>query len=81
MLKYYYDKTTNGRYKMLTAKEQVLQELEHNKKNCIEASRNEHIWALGSDTSEAAIIHEDNRMRFLEMSKLYEELINFLEKN
>lgn len=65
---------------MLTAKEQVLQELEYNKKNCIEASRNEHIWALGSDTSEAAVIHEDNRMRFLEMSGLYEKLIKFLEE-
>ena len=66
---------------MLTAKEQVLQELEHNKKNCIEASRNEHLWALGSDTSEVAIIHEDNRMRLLEMAEFYDKLIEFLEKN
>lgn len=65
---------------MLTAKEQVLQELEYNKKNCIEASRNEHLWALGSGTSEATIIHEDNRMRLLEMSELYDKLIEFLEK-
>ena len=66
---------------MLTAKEQVLQELEHNKKNCIEASRNEHLWALGSDSMETSIMHEDNRMRLLEMVDLYDKLIDFLEKN
>ena len=66
---------------MLTAKEQVLQELEHNKKNCLETSRNEHLWALGSDSMETSTMHEDNRMRLLEMAGLYDKLIDFLEKN
>lgn len=65
---------------MLTAKEQVLQELEYNKKNCIEASRNEHLWALGSDTMETSAMHEDNRMRLLEMAEIYDKLIKFSEK-
>ncbi len=65
---------------MLTAKEQVLQELEYNRKNCIEASRNEHLWALGSKSIETSTMHEDNRMRLLEMAELYEESIKFLKK-
>ena len=66
---------------MLTAKEQVLQELEYNKKNCLEVSRNEHLWALGSDSMETSTMHEDNRMKLLEMASLYDKLIDFLEKN
>ena len=66
---------------MLTAKEQVLQELEYDKKNCLDASRNEHLWALGSDSMETSTMHEDNRMRLLEMAGLYDKLIDFLEKN
>ena len=66
---------------MLTAKEQVLQELEDNKKNCIEASRNEHLWALGSDSMETSIMHEDNRVRQIKMAEFYDKLIKFLEKN
>ena len=66
---------------MLTAKEQVLQELEYNKKNCIEASRNEHLWALGSDSMETSIMHEDNRVRQIKMAEFYDKLIKFLEKN
>ena len=66
---------------MLTAKEQVLQELEYNKKNCLETSRNERPEALGSDSMETSTMHEDNRMRLLEMAGLYDKLIDFLEKN
>ena len=66
---------------MLTAKEQVLQELETNRQYHLDASRNEHLWALGSDSMETSTMHEDNRMRLLEMAGLYDKLIDFLEKN
>lgn len=66
---------------MLTAKEQILQELETNKQYHLETSRNERLWALGSDSMETSTMHEDNRMRLLEMAGLYDKLIDFLEKN
>ena len=66
---------------LFEAKIQVLQELETNKQNHLEASRNEHLWALGSDSMETSVMHEDNRFRHIKMAELYEELIEFLEKN
>ena len=66
---------------LFEAKTQVLQELETNKQNHLEASRNEHLWALGSDSVETSTMHEDNRMRLLEMAEFYDKLIKFLEKN
>ena len=66
---------------LFEAKTQVLQELETNKQNHLEASRNEHLWALGSDTIETSTMHEDNRIRQIEMAEFYDKLIKFLEKN
>ena len=66
---------------LLEVKTQVLQELETNKRYHLEASRNEHIWALGSSSTEDSVMHEDNRFRHIKMAELYEELIKFLEKN
>lgn len=66
---------------LFEAKTQVLKELETNKQYHLEASRNEHLWALGSDTMETSAMHEDNRMRLLEMAEFYDKLIKFLEKN
>lgn len=66
---------------LFEAKTQVLQELEANKRYHLEASRNEHLWALGSDSMEASTMHENNRMRQMKMAELYDELIKFLEKN
>ena len=63
---------------MLTAK---TQELETNKRYHLEASRNEHIWALGSSSTEDSVMHEDNRFRHIKMAELYDKLIKFLEKN
>ena len=62
------------------AKTQVLQELETNRQYHLEASRNEHLWALGSDSMETSIMHEDNRVRQIKMAELYDEMIKFLEK-
>ena len=66
---------------LFEAKTQVLQELEANKKYHLETSRNEHLWALGSDTMETSTMHEDNRLRQIEIAKIYDKLIKFLEKN
>lgn len=65
---------------LLEAKAQVLQELETNKRYHLEASRNEHLWALGSSSTEDSTTHEDNSVRHIKMSELYEKLIKFLEK-
>lgn len=62
------------------AKTQVLQELKTNKHYHLEAARNEHRWALGSDSMETSIMHEDNSIRQIKMAELYDELIKFLEK-
>jgi hypothetical protein len=62
------------------AKAQVLQELETNKQDHLEAARNEHLWALGSNSIEASVMHEDNRVRQIKMAEFYDELINFLKK-
>lgn len=62
------------------AKTQVLQELETNKQAYLEAARNEHLWALGSNSMEASIMHEDNRVRQIKMAEFYDELIEFLKK-
>lgn len=66
---------------LFEAKTQVLQELETYKQNHLEASRNKRLWALGSDSVETSTMHEDNRMRLLEMAEFYDKLIKFLEKN
>ena len=66
---------------LFEAKTQVLQELETNKQNHLEASRNEHLWAFGSDSMETSIMHEDNRVRQIKMAEFYDKLIKFLEKN
>lgn len=62
------------------AKTQVLQELETNKQDHLEAARNEHLWALGSNSMETSVMHEDNRVRQIKMAEFYDELINFLKK-
>jgi hypothetical protein len=65
---------------LFEAKAQVLQELKTNKHYHLEASRNEHLWALGSDSMETSTMHEDNRVKQIKMAELYDELIKFLEK-
>lgn len=66
---------------LLEAKNQVLQELRTNKKYHLEASRNEHLWALGSNSMEDSIMHEDNRVKQMKMAEFYDKLIKFLEEN
>lgn len=66
---------------LLEAKNQVLQELKTNKKYHLEASRNEHLWALGSNSMEDSIMHEDNRVKQIKMAEFYDKLIKFLEEN
>jgi hypothetical protein len=65
---------------LFESKAQVLQELETNKQHHLEASRNEHLWALGSDSMETSTMHEDNRVKQIKMAEFYDELIKFLEK-
>lgn len=66
---------------LFEAKAQVLQELETNKQYHLEAARNEHFWALGSDSMETSIMHEDNRVRQIKMAEFYDKLKKFLEEN
>ena len=63
------------------AKTQVLQELETNKQYHLEASRNEHLWALVSNSMENSIMHEDNSVKQIKMAEFYDKLIKFLEEN
>lgn len=65
---------------LFEAKTQVLQELETNRQHHLEESRNEHFWALRSNSMETSIMHEDNRVRQMKMVEFYDKLIKILEK-